>query len=146
MQWLNSLPFKSAAEQPQLSQPVLVGEVFHPSDHFCGPSLDPLQQVHVFPVLRAPELDTILQVGSHQGRAEGQDHLPRLLATLLWMQPRIRLAFWAVSAHCWLMSSFSPISTPKSFSAGLLSITSSPTCIETEDCPDPGVEPCTWPC
>jgi len=38
--------------------------------------LDPLQQVHVFPVLRAPELDTGLQVGSHQSRAEEQNHLP----------------------------------------------------------------------
>ncbi|KAK4824943.1 hypothetical protein QYF61_021631, partial [Mycteria americana] len=33
--------------------------------------------VHVFPVLRTPELDTVLQVGSHQSRAEGQNHLPR---------------------------------------------------------------------
>ncbi|KAK4815543.1 hypothetical protein QYF61_003235 [Mycteria americana] len=49
------------AEQPQLSQPFLIGEVFHPSDHFCGPPLDLLQQVHVFPVLRAPELDAVLQ-------------------------------------------------------------------------------------
>ncbi|KAK4824277.1 hypothetical protein QYF61_012837 [Mycteria americana] len=53
------------------------GEVFQPSDHFCGPPLDPLQQVHVFPVLRTPELDAVLQVGSHQRGAEGQYHLPR---------------------------------------------------------------------
>ncbi|KAK4811229.1 hypothetical protein QYF61_022126, partial [Mycteria americana] len=49
------------AEQPQLSQPVLIGEVFQPSDHFCGPPLDPLQQLHVFPVPRTPELDAVLQ-------------------------------------------------------------------------------------
>ncbi|KAK4812332.1 hypothetical protein QYF61_017109 [Mycteria americana] len=48
-----------------------------------------------------------------------------LLATLLFMQPRIWLAFWAASAHCQLTSSFSSTSTPKSFSAGLLSIPSS---------------------
>ncbi|KAK4823530.1 hypothetical protein QYF61_003039 [Mycteria americana] len=65
------------AEQPQLSQPFFRGEVFHPSDHFCGPPLDPLQEVHVFPVLRAPELDAVLQVGSDQSRVEGQNHLPR---------------------------------------------------------------------
>ncbi|KAK4816374.1 hypothetical protein QYF61_016278 [Mycteria americana] len=59
------------------SQPLLIGEVFQPPDHFCGPPLDPLQQVHVFPVLRAPELDAVLQVGSHQSRGEGQNHLPR---------------------------------------------------------------------
>ncbi|KAK4824839.1 hypothetical protein QYF61_020212 [Mycteria americana] len=49
----------------------------HPSSHFCGPPLDLLQQVHVFPVLRTPELDTVLQVGSHQSGVEGQDHLPQ---------------------------------------------------------------------
>ncbi|KAK4831174.1 LOW QUALITY PROTEIN: hypothetical protein QYF61_015644 [Mycteria americana] len=64
------------AEQPQLSQPVLVGEVLQPSDHFHGPPLDPLQQLHVFPLLRAPELDTVLQMSSHQSRGEGQNHLP----------------------------------------------------------------------
>jgi len=35
-------------EQPQLSQPVLTGEVLQPSDHFGGPPLDLLQQLHVF--------------------------------------------------------------------------------------------------
>ncbi|KAK4823835.1 hypothetical protein QYF61_007084 [Mycteria americana] len=50
------------AEQPQLSQPVLVGEVLQPSDHFLGPPLDLLQQLHVVLVLRVPELDAGLQV------------------------------------------------------------------------------------
>ncbi|KAK4815950.1 hypothetical protein QYF61_010444 [Mycteria americana] len=49
------------AEQPKLSQPILVGEVLQPSDHFCGPPLDPLQQLHVLLVLRAPELDAVLE-------------------------------------------------------------------------------------
>jgi len=35
------------------------------------------QQVHVCPELTAPELDAGLQVGSHQSRVEGQNHLPR---------------------------------------------------------------------
>ncbi|KAK4806151.1 hypothetical protein QYF61_001078 [Mycteria americana] len=53
-------------------------EVFQPSDHFRGPPLDPLQQVHVFLVLGTPELEAVLQVGgSHQSRVEGQNHLPR---------------------------------------------------------------------
>ncbi|KAK4817094.1 hypothetical protein QYF61_027925 [Mycteria americana] len=65
------------AKQPQVSQPFLMGEVFHPSDYFCSLPLDPLQQVHVFPVLGTPELDAVLQVGSHQSRAEGQNPLPR---------------------------------------------------------------------
>ena len=54
-----------------------MGEVLHPSDHFCHLPLDPLQQVHVFPVLRATELDAGLQVGSHHSTVEGQNHLPR---------------------------------------------------------------------
>ena len=65
------------ADQPQLSQPVLVGEVFQPSDHCCGPPLDLLQQVHVFPVLRAPELDAGLPgrgVSPELGR--GAESLP----------------------------------------------------------------------
>ena len=33
--------------QPQLSQPVLIEDVFYPLDHFCGPPLDTLQHVHV---------------------------------------------------------------------------------------------------
>uniref|UniRef100_A0A8C0E917 ABC-type glutathione-S-conjugate transporter n=1 Tax=Bubo bubo TaxID=30461 RepID=A0A8C0E917_BUBBB len=49
-----------------------------------------------------------------------------LLATLLLMQPRTWLAFWAVSTHCWLTVSFPSTNTPKSFSLGLLSIHSSP--------------------
>ncbi|KAK4826362.1 hypothetical protein QYF61_007956, partial [Mycteria americana] len=53
------------------------GEVLQPSDHFHSLPLDPLQHVYVFPVLRAPELDAVLQVGSHQSRVEGQNHLPR---------------------------------------------------------------------
>ncbi|KAK4815372.1 LOW QUALITY PROTEIN: hypothetical protein QYF61_001360, partial [Mycteria americana] len=51
---------RDMAEQPQLSQPFLI-EVFQRSDDVHGPPLDPLQQVHVFPVLRAPELDAVLQ-------------------------------------------------------------------------------------
>ncbi|KAK4828848.1 LOW QUALITY PROTEIN: hypothetical protein QYF61_000905 [Mycteria americana] len=68
---------ENAAEQSQLSQPVLVGEVLQPSDHSLGPPLDQLQQVHVLLVLKTPELDAVLQVGSHQSRVEGQNHLPR---------------------------------------------------------------------
>ena len=55
---------------------ILAGCTFHPLDHFCGPLLDALQHVLVPPVLRTPHLDAVLQVRSHQCRAEGQDHLP----------------------------------------------------------------------
>ncbi|KAK4815067.1 hypothetical protein QYF61_015351 [Mycteria americana] len=45
------------------SQPFLIREVLQPSDHFCGPPLDPLQQVCIFLVLGTPELDAVLQYG-----------------------------------------------------------------------------------
>ena len=48
------------AEQAQLPQPVFVGEVLQPSDHLCVPPLDPLQQLPVFLVLGAPDLDAVL--------------------------------------------------------------------------------------
>jgi len=47
-------------EHLQLSQPFLTGEVFQPFDHFCGPPVDPIQQVHVFLGLETPELDAVL--------------------------------------------------------------------------------------
>ncbi|KAK4824113.1 hypothetical protein QYF61_010736 [Mycteria americana] len=53
------------------------GEVFHPFDRFCDPPLDLLQEVHVLLMLGAPELDAVLQVGSHQSGVEGQNHLPQ---------------------------------------------------------------------
>ena len=59
------------------SQPFLTAEVLQPSDHLCDHPKDSLQQVHVSPVLGAPELDAVLQVGSHHCGAEGQNALPR---------------------------------------------------------------------
>ena len=108
------------AEQPQLSQPFLTGEVLQPSDHFCGPPLDPLQQVDLFPGLQSWTQDS--RLGLTRAEQRGRITSPDLLAILLLMQPRIWLAFWAVSTHCWVMMSFSSTSTPKSFSSRLLSI------------------------
>ena len=48
-----------------------------PSDHLCGPSLDALQQLHVFLGLGTPELDAVLQVGCQESGVEGQDPLPQ---------------------------------------------------------------------
>ena len=63
--------------KPQLSQPVLTGEMFHPLDHFGVLSLDVLQQVCVSPVLRTPHLDALPQVRPQQHGVDRQDHLPR---------------------------------------------------------------------
>jgi len=111
---VSPLPSLLQAEQPQLSQPFLTGKVFHPSDHFCGPPLDPLQQVHVLLVLGAPELDTGFEVGSHQSRAEGRNHLPRPAGHSAFDAAQdTMLDFSAVSTHCRLTSRFSSTSTPK---------------------------------
>jgi len=55
---------------------------------------------------------------------EQRGRIPSLnqLNIFLSVQPRIRLAFRAMNAHCWLVSSFSSSSMAKSFLAGLLSI------------------------
>jgi len=42
------------AKQALLPQPFLIGEVLQPSDHLSSPPLDPLQELHVLPVLGAP--------------------------------------------------------------------------------------------
>ena len=46
-------------------------------DHLQGPPLDLLQQ-HSVLVLGAPELDAVLQVGSHESGVEAQNNLPGL--------------------------------------------------------------------
>ena len=58
------------AKQAQIPQPVFVGEVLQPSNRFYGPPLDPLQQLHIFPVLGALDLDAVLQMGPHEGRVK----------------------------------------------------------------------------
>ena len=87
---------------------------FHPSDPFCGPSLDALQQLHVPPVLSTPHLGAADEVSQH--RAELQTPSLALLATLLWLPP----------GCSWLSvlreHSAAPSSTPRAFSAGLSSI------------------------
>ena len=77
-------------------------------------------------VLGALGLDTVLQMEPYKGRAKGNNHFLRPAATPLWIQPRILLTFWAASAHCWPIPNFSSTRTPKFYSAGLLSMNSSP--------------------
>jgi len=72
---VSSEPFLLQAKQPQLSQPVLTGEVLQSLDDLHGPPLDSLEQVHVFLTLGASKLDIGLRVGSHQSGVEGQNHL-----------------------------------------------------------------------
>ena len=64
------------AKQAQFPQPFLTGELLQPSGHLSDPPLDPLQQLSVFLILGAPYLDTVLQMGPHKSRIEGDNHLP----------------------------------------------------------------------
>ena len=64
----------------QAEHPDCIAEVFHPSDHFCDPPLDMLQQVYV---LRTPHLDAVLQVRSHSAEQRGRITSLTLLAILL---------------------------------------------------------------
>ena len=51
-------------------------EVLQPPDHLCGLIWTCLSKIHVLLMLGASELDTALQVGSHESRVEGEKHLP----------------------------------------------------------------------
>jgi len=84
------------AKQSQFPQPFLIEEVLQPSDHLSGPLLDPLQELHVLPVLGAPGLDAVLQMEPYK---RGTITSLSLLATLFLMQPRTQLAVWAAKAH-----------------------------------------------
>lgn len=109
------------AGQPQLSQTFLTEEIFHPSNHLHSSPLDSLQQVHVIPMLRTSEWDSVFQVGSREN--EGEELPPQTCwPPLLLVQPRRRLTFWTAKAHCQLRSTLSCTRTHKSFSAGLFSI------------------------
>ena len=111
-------------EQAQLPQSFFINEELF--DHIHGPLLDPLQQLLILAGLEVPGLGTVFQMKPHKGKTEGLDHLPAPAATPSLMQPRIPLAFQAARAHCWLISSFSSSRIPKPFSAGVLSISCSP--------------------
>ena len=54
------------AKPAQFPLPFLIGEVLQPSDHLSGPPLDPLQELHILPLLGAPGLDAVLQMGPHK--------------------------------------------------------------------------------
>ncbi|KAK4824038.1 hypothetical protein QYF61_009629 [Mycteria americana] len=51
--------------------------VFHPSDHFRGPPVDLLQQLHVFLVLRAAELDAVLHLPGSAVTRTGKQRVVR---------------------------------------------------------------------
>lgn len=64
-------------EIPQLSLPVFIGEMLQPPDRLCSPPLDSVLPLHILLImLGAPELNTVLQVGSHENGVAEENHLP----------------------------------------------------------------------
>jgi len=70
----------SRLEQAQLCHPIFVGEVLWPSNHLHGPPLDQFQKLHIFLELAAPGLDTVVQMGPHEGRVQMDDNLAHFVA------------------------------------------------------------------
>ncbi|KAK4832249.1 hypothetical protein QYF61_021601 [Mycteria americana] len=64
------------AKQPQLPQPLLRRLLLQTLHQLCCPSLDTLQHLHVFLVVRGPKLNTAFEVRPHQCRVQGHDHFP----------------------------------------------------------------------
>ncbi|KAM9656645.1 uncharacterized protein ACIBXB_008917 isoform 1-T1 [Morphnus guianensis] len=62
-------------KQPQFPQPLLIRLVLQAPHQLGGPSLDTLQQLKVFPVVRGPKLNTVLEVQPHQCQIQGNNHL-----------------------------------------------------------------------
>ena len=107
-----------------------LGRWFHPLDpSLYDPSLEALKDAHISPVPRTSCLGMVLQVGSHQHKTEGQDHLlcPADHAALYAAQDMVGapgcegtlLARALFSIHLMLISS------PRSFLLGLCSILTS---------------------
>lgn len=92
-----------------------------------------------FSVLGSPEQYAVIQVGCH--KSGGVNDNPWPLATLLWIYPRIHLAFWAASAHCQLTLSYASTITPR---ASLPGCFQSPASLWV--CHNPGVGPHTLLC
>ena len=68
---------------------------------------------------KAPELDTALQVRSHQGRIKGLSPLPHPAGHTFFDAAQDMVGFSAAGAHCLVMLSFSSTNTRKYFSSGL---------------------------
>lgn len=85
--------------------------MLYPSNQLGVPPLDSLQQVHVHPVLGPQSWIQCYRWGLIRAEQRGRIPSLTLLPTMLWMQPRTGLAFWAASVHCWIMSILSPTST-----------------------------------
>lgn len=82
---------------------VFTEETLQPSDHLCSPSLDPLQQLHVFLVGRVPDLNAILYVWSHKDRVKVDSQHPCPAGHSPFDTLQDTLGFLGYKVCCWLM-------------------------------------------
>ncbi|KAK4814532.1 hypothetical protein QYF61_022021 [Mycteria americana] len=68
-------PFLQAKQSP-LPQPLLIRLLLQTLHQLHCPSLDTLQHLNVFLVVRGPKLNTVFEVWPHQCRVQGHDHFP----------------------------------------------------------------------
>ncbi|KAK4816629.1 hypothetical protein QYF61_019328 [Mycteria americana] len=64
------------AKRPQFPQLILIRLVLQTLHQLRCPSLDTLQHLNVFIVVRGPTLNTVFEVRPHQCRVQGYDHFP----------------------------------------------------------------------
>lgn len=121
-----------------------LGEVFLLCDQISGSPLELFKQGNFCMMLSTAGLEAALQVGFIRSELWGRIPSLCLLPTLLWLQPRTRLAFWALSAHCQVTLSISSTNSPKAFFPRLLPTILCPACTCAWDYHRPGSGHCTW--
>jgi len=122
----SQLPFLQA-KQLQFPQALLKKLVLQALHQPHCPSLDTLQHLSVLLLVRCHVVRTwYLRCSLTSAEYRGKITSLLLLATLSRIEARMRSAFLATWAHCWLMLSRLSTNTPRSFSTGQLSSHSSP--------------------
>lgn len=96
-------------------------------------------------VLVAPQLNTVLQVGSHMSRERESPFLSSC-SCFFFIQPMIKLTFWAASTHCWSCWASHQSKSQIFLSQSCSQSTLFTSCICPWDCPNPCAGHCTWPC
>jgi len=131
-------------EQTQLLQPVFVRGVFLPlwSSLWPFPGSAPTAPCISCAGSSRPGFSTPAEASWWQ---KGTITSLFLLATPLLTQPRILLTFWLQEHTAGLCRAFRPPGPPKSFSTGLLSM-SSPSLFSYWECQDACAAPCTLLC
>lgn len=127
------------AKQTSLLQAFFTAQVLHSSGHlhdlpsFCSNCSMSL--------LVATDLDTVLQADSKESKAERDNHFPHSASYLSFlMEHGIQMDTRAACMHVWLMST----RNSKSFSTGLLSVSSSPSLYLNLGCSYSNATPYTW--